>query len=208
MPGSRDWIIFKVPSNSHHSMILCCSLWQDIFEGLKPILLVTWGGKYKPFCWLLKVDFEKTFVSTRLIPGNVCWVEQPDPLHHLRKLSLYSWPGVLVGFPTLRFHVLQATGLNSWLLPSRSLFYLPIIPNFAWLYHWVAITCHWIQELLLASPSADPALCRSTRLGNQTIQRSPFVGRQVSSTGEWELWTCQAVLYHFGFNLLLQIAET
>lgn len=121
------------------------------------------------------------------------------------------WPGVLVGFPALWFHVLQATGLNPWLLPSRSLFYflgVLLIPNFAWVYHWVTVTCHWIQELLLASPSADPALCRSTRLGNQTIQRSWFVGRHIPSTEEWELWTCQAVLHHFGFNLLLQIVET
>lgn len=68
--------------------------------------------------------------------------------------------------------------------------------------------CHNLPlylELLLAWPSSGPTLCR---LGNHSIQSSWFVGRHILSTGEWELWTCQAVLHHFGSNLLLQIAET
>lgn len=63
------------------------------------------------------MGFEKTFVSTRLlIPGNVCWAEQPDPLCHLRKLSLYSRFALTRCFGWIPSPVISCTSGN-WFNP-------------------------------------------------------------------------------------------
>lgn len=84
--------------------------------------------------------------------------------------SCFGW------FLTLWFHVLQATGLNAWVLSSRASSvssgnahnsYLCLSSPFGATQAsrlCVAVTCHWIKMLQLPSPSTGPPHCSGALL--------------------------------------------